>query len=637
MFRPARMLKVNAILPKECLKKTISLLHEKGVCELVFEESKNISVQPRVEAIKISRNKLAHLKNILSEFKPVLQPESFIKKLFYPNKPTNLNSTFYYNEDILTKADMLINILEEKIKRPYENFIDRRKKLEEIEEEKKNLSFLPRDIETIYFSDGKNYYVSKGLVFSKNVAKIKDKLQSCFLVEHKINKEISFLAVFYHSSKKDFVDKTLHLFGFESINFPLQKNTPAEILDMLDEEKKKVSEELNVIFSELENISKEFLPEVDFVLTELDINLDREIAIEKTMSSNSFCMISAWVPRKNFNYFLKIIEDSEGYFLEAYESDNAPTLLDNPKILKPFEILVELYSLPKYKDFDPTPIVAFTFMLFFGFMLSDFFYGLVLAITAFAIFNGAGKYDKALKKLSAMFLGLGISTLLFGFIFSSYFGDFFARIGFRALGLVDPIRDVILVIELSIAIGVLHILVGLIVGFYNNIKRGFFSEAFSKQGSLIFFIIGIFLLFSGGLFIYLALFCFILAVLINFYFKSKDGVILGLLSIFDFTALLGDIFSYARLTALAVGTSGIALAVNFMALLAFNNIPYLGLPIAIFIFFVGHSFNMFMSGLGAFIHSMRLHYLEFFQKFYEGGGVKYKPFSAKIENREVLE
>ena len=100
------------------------------------------------------------------------------------------------------------------------------------------------------------------------------------------------------------------------------------------------------------------------------------------------------------------------------------------------------------------------------------------------------------------------------------------------------------------------------------------------------------------------------------------------MSIFDFSGFVGDILSYARLMSLAVGTAGVALAVNFMVFLSAEMIPYIGVPIAILLFIIGHLFNMGMNGLGAFVHSMRLHFLEFFSKFYEGGGRKYKPFYA---------
>jgi V/A-type H+/Na+-transporting ATPase subunit I len=143
------------------------------------------------------------------------------------------------------------------------------------------------------------------------------------------------------------------------------------------------------------------------------------------------------------------------------------------------------------------------------------------------------------------------------------------------------------------------------------------------------FLIGIILSILGEPFMLFGLIAIILSVIMQIGFKFLEGgPVIGMLSIFDFSGFVGDTFSYARLTALAIGTAGIALAVNFMALLVFDMVPVLGFPLAIIVFLVGHLFNMVMNGLGAFIHSLRLHFLEFFQKFYEGGGTQYKPFYA---------
>ena len=108
----------------------------------------------------------------------------------------------------------------------------------------------------------------------------------------------------------------------------------------------------------------------------------------------------------------------------------------------------------------------------------------------------------------------------------------------------------------------------------------------------------------------------------------KDGPVSAMLSVFDFSGFIGDMFSYARLMAMAVGTAGVALAINFIGLLVADLIPTVGVVLAGILLFVGHLFNMAMNGLGAFVHTVRLHFLEFFTKFYYGGGKGYKPFHA---------
>ena len=115
----------------------------------------------------------------------------------------------------------------------------------------------------------------------------------------------------------------------------------------------------------------------------------------------------------------------------------------------------------------------------------------------------------------------------------------------------------------------------------------------------------------------------------------EGGVVISILSIFNFTGFVGDLFSYARLMALALGTAGIALAVNFIIALAVGSVPYVGIIFGIVIFIGGHLFNLLMNGLGAFVHTTRLHFLELFTKFYEGGGRLYKPFKAERKNSYI--
>ena len=171
-------------------------------------------------------------------------------------------------------------------------------------------------------------------------------------------------------------------------------------------------------------------------------------------------------------------------------------------------------------------------------------------------------------------------------------------------------------------------------GFYDNIYKRKFRDAMEKQGVWLIFMIGLalFLLKLNMI----GLTAIIIAVLMQMFFNFLEGgPVSSFLSVFGFSGFIGDLFSYARLMALAIGTAGIALAVNFMVFMAIDLIPWLGVPIAIVIFIIGHLFNVAMNGLGAFIHSTRLHFLEFFTKFYEGGGRTYEPFFAKRENTFV--
>jgi V/A-type H+-transporting ATPase subunit I len=303
-------------------------------------------------------------------------------------------------------------------------------------------------------------------------------------------------------------------------------------------------------------------------------------------------------------------------------------LFDNPKLIKPFEAITNLYSPPRYKDLDPTPILAVTFSIFFGFMLTDAVYGVMILALGWLMFRGIGKINDGMKKAAIILIMFGISTTAFGVLFGSYFGDFFQKIGLNVPVPIDAMKQVMLTLSIALGIGSLHLMVGLIAGFYENMHKGSLKDAMAKQG--------VWLIFMAGLVLFLfklntiGLAAIIIAVVFQMFFNFLDGgPVSSLLSVFGFSGFIGDLFSYARLMALAIGTAGIALAVNFMVLMVIDLIPWVGYLLAIVIFIVGHLFNIVMNGLGSFIHSTRLHFLEFFTKFYDGGGRTYKPFMAE--------
>ncbi len=297
-------------------------------------------------------------------------------------------------------------------------------------------------------------------------------------------------------------------------------------------------------------------------------------------------------------------------------------------------MITELYGLPKYTAWDPTPMVALTFPFFYGFMLGDLAYGIFMAVLCYFIVIGIGKHAPGMKRFGKAFLIIGIVTAVMGIVFKSYFGNFFPELGnflgmtIEMPGFIDAMKDILILIILSLLIGAVHLLSGLVFGLLENLSKKQWLAAAKNQGVWLIFFAGIVaaaLPPTQMIGLGMLIFAVVLQVVTNF---LDSGPAVALLSPMNFAGFVGDLFSYARLAAMAVGTAGIALAVNFMVFLAIKLIPVVGILVGIIIFIVGHLFNFGMNALGSFIHTLRLHFLEYFSKFYQGGGKKYQPFFA---------
>jgi V/A-type H+-transporting ATPase subunit I len=516
-------------------------------------------------------------------------------------------------------------------------------KLNEIEEQTQrteftisNLSLIPQ-IRTDAFQPSDNLRVLAGLISSASLPRLKEELQGkeiALFIEEK-DKALTFIALLATPEHISLAEKILHAVGFQNLEIPFEPKKPGEVIILLKKEIEKLKAEKAHIKNFLRKTQKVYHKKFEVLAEELEIAKQKLAALRNFKTTVAFSVLECWIPKKNLDDFHQTVKRiSPQYYLEIDEKDTAPTLFDNPNWVKPFEMITELYSPPKYKDFDPTPILAITFTIFFGFMLTDAAYGLIVLSLGWIMYRGIGKFNQTMKGFAKLLMMFGASTTLLGIIFGSYFGNFFQQIGINLPIPIDSMRQVMLTLAIALGLGSMHLLIGLIAGFYDNIHRGSFKDAMAKQGVWLAFMLGLFLfLFNLGT---LGLIAVAIAIILQMFFNFLEGgVVSSLLSVFGFSGFIGDLFSYARLMALAIGTAGIALAVNFMVFMVIDMIPWIGIPIAIVVFIVGHMFNVVMNGLGAFIHSTRLHFLEFFTKFYEGGGKTYKPFIADRKNTFV--
>jgi V/A-type H+/Na+-transporting ATPase subunit I len=433
--------------------------------------------------------------------------------------------------------------------------------------------------------------------------------------------------------------------------------TPKQIIEKISKELTEITERRTEIEKKLKEIYKNnqnIYPIYDF----LSINKEKEDIKRYLKKSDNTFVIKGWIQNKDIPKLKSTLKDNfktfEVHFTEPEKDDQIPVALENNKLVKPFEVITELYSLPNYHEIDPTPILSIFYFIFFGFCLSDVGYGAVLAFLSYLAMTKLALGDGA-KKFFKLLYYCGIAGIFGGIIMGSWFGDILDYLpsifrGIRdfliqKLALFDPTDNPIPLLILSLSLGVIQVYTGIILKYLDNVKKGKLVDGLMDQISWLVFLTGIILVLVQGMippllgkFAWFLLLVGALSIVLtggraNKNFLMKIGS--GILSLYDITGYFSDVLSYSRLFALGLATGIIAKMFNMLATMA--NVPYIGIFLTLIVLFIGHVFNLLISGLSAFIHDARLQYVEFFTKFYKAGGVAFKPFSFKPTYTKIEE
>ena len=456
------------------------------------------------------------------------------------------------------------------------------------------------------------------------------------------DKDQQYIAAVAHKSHAAECQELLRQCGAASITFDSLTGTAGENISASKARAKAEEDGIQKLEQELSALGEK-LPEVQLAWDSTQVSIDRCRAEQNLLRTQETFVTEGWVPQKQKAKVEKALSQYTCFyeFREPGSQEDFPVLLKNNGFVEPFEAVTEMYALPASRSMDPNPFMAPFFFVFFGMMLSDAGYGLVLAILGLL---GAKYLDMGTngKKLLKMLGYCGISTVFWGALYGSWFGDAVPKITEVFFGnriqvpmLLDPLSNPMPVLIMAFVVGYIHILVGLGLKAYLMIRRGHALDALFDVGFWYFVLIGL-VIFAGGQMVvgsvlmaqigqWMAIAGAVGLVLTQGRDKKNPimKVASGVLSLYDITGYFSDLLSYSRIMALGLATGVIGQVVNTMGTLPGANI--IGAIVFVLVFLLGHVLNLAINALGSYVHTSRLQYVEFFGKFFEGGGEAFRP------------
>lgn len=452
------------------------------------------------------------------------------------------------------------------------------------------------------------------------------------------------LSAICHRSEERSLSSALAAFGFLRSSFPAEAGTAAEEIERAErgvEEQQAKIERLTARAKEL----AVYCAEMERVYDRTESELETVCAKEKLGATEKTVLLTGWVPEKRADRVEKALSSyvCAYEFSDPEETDDVPVQLQNNRFASPFEAMVGLYSYPKYGTFDPTFWSAVFFSIFFGLMNADVGYGLVLTVGCLVLMK-LMRATGTMKKFLQMFAISGVAGMVGGVLFGGYFGDaptviakeLFEKDFAIAPVLFNPIEDPITFFILSLALGVVHLLLGLGIKMYMLWKNGEVFSAIFDVGSwfVIFGGAGLyFLVGKAGLIVALIG----VAMIVCTHGRDKKNIFLkffsGVLGMYDLVSYMSDILSYSRILALGLSSAVIAQVFNILSTIGGRSPLTIILFPLVFVF--GHVLNLALGVLGGFVHAARLQYIEFFGKFFESGGREFRPLSPAVKYTQL--
>lgn len=440
----------------------------------------------------------------------------------------------------------------------------------------------------------------------------------------------------YIDDEKELKD-VLSRYEFNDYKLPhldVSIKTYIETLNKQIESKEKEREDITEKLKTLSSNIEEFKVLSDQILTQDAID---NVKYEKTIET---IVIEGWVRIDTLEEVEKAVQEQTKYydieFTDPTDDEVVPTYTKNKKFVSQFETITDMFSKPNSKELDPNPVMSVWYWFLFGMMMGDAGYGIMMIVFCLILKKLMKPKGNTLKLMNIIMYS-GVPTIFWGIMFGSYFGfNPQTDLGLNIWYWFNPMEDPIKMLLVSVAIGALHLITGLVVKMIENIKDGNIIDMLAKNVSWILILLGIGAYFLNSMvgIVMVGIGVLLIILFAGHTKKSILGKALGgILGLYDVTSYMGDLLSYSRIMALAMSSAAVAVVMNTLAQMVGGSV--VGMIFAAIIFLVGHVFNLVLGLLSAYVHDSRLQYIEFYGKFYEGGGVDFKPLS--IETKYIKE
>jgi V/A-type H+/Na+-transporting ATPase subunit I len=456
-----------------------------------------------------------------------------------------------------------------------------------------------------------------------------------------------YLEVAVHHTETDKIEKIITATSAEVVNLSVpNKQTIADYFASLKEEDFQIKKTYKALLEK----GKKFVRmerEVKFAYDGLLHRKEREAIALKGINLPRAMIITGWIPKHAYKEFTGLLEKefpNAAIDIEKKPKETPPVALKNTKSMEPFEAVTNIYGKPKYSELDPTPPLSIFFLISFGLALTDAGYGIIMMLMMWLV-EKYFRLKKEMQKMIRLLFYAGAATTVMGALTGGWFGITLENLpestvksvllGFKV---IDPVSNPMQLLVVAFAIGIVQLLFAWLVRAYDHARKKEYTAMLFDD--IAWFVMVIVLLLWAGSSQGIILEEFtqplkigllsIVAIVALTGGRSHKNPLLkigaGVLSLYGLVSFLSDTLSYSRLLALGLATGIIALVVNMIAVMIGTSIPGVGWVIAVFVLLGGHIFNLGINALGAFIHSGRLQYVEFFPKFLEGGGLPYRPF-----------